>query len=72
VNWPDVSYTDTPNGLGAVIAPIQHIARVRPCGCWIIKLGQGNAFLPCGVHEPEITRIVGIVPTLIDPKEPKP
>lgn len=30
------------------------IARILPCGCWIVYLAQGKAILPCVRHEPQL------------------
>ena len=71
----DVKWIATEYGRGAVVTPVREIARVTACGCWVITLGQGHGFLPCGVHEEAILKIVETKPVLPDastkPKEPQ-
>ena len=35
------------------------LARIKPCGCWIVNFAQGKAFIACKEHESAILKVLG-------------
>ena len=68
VSLSNVELMEFPNGLCAVIHGVKQGNRNKACGCWIIELNHGHAFVPCGIHEEAIMKIMMIKPILPDAK----